>query len=64
MRNFTVTVRPLLVPVTDAMSRYPSTLATLSGALLGTARCSSQAYLKSAAVIGTPSDQTALGFKV
>src|ERR1700733_16270754 len=30
----------------------------------GSPRCCSQAYLKSAAVMGTPSDHTALGFKV
>ena len=30
----------------------------------GSPRCCSQAYLKSAAVIGTPSDHTALGLSV
>ncbi len=30
----------------------------------GSPRCCSQAYLKSAAEMGTPSDHTALGFKV
>ena len=39
-------------------------LATSGEEVAGSPRCSSQAYLKSSAVIGTPSDHTALGFKV
>ncbi len=62
--NFTVTVWPPLEPVTDAMSRYPAMLVTSVEVPSGFPRCSSQAYLKSSAVIGTPSDHTALGFKV
>jgi hypothetical protein len=62
--NTTVTVRPLLVPVTDEMSRYPAVLATVVESAAGSPRCCSQAYAKSAAVMGTPSDQTARWFSV
>ena len=62
--NFTVTVWPPFVPATDAMSRYPAMLDTSGDDSTGSPRCSSHAYLKSAAVIGTPSDHTALGFSV
>jgi hypothetical protein len=62
--NFTVTMWPPLEPVTDAMSRYPAMLETSGDETTGSPRCCSHAYLKSAAVIGTPSDQTAFGFSV
>ena len=39
-------------------------LVTSGDDVSGSPRCSSQAYLKSAAVIGTPSDHTAFGFRV
>ncbi len=41
--NTTVTVRPLLEPLTDAMSRYPATLATDSAAVADSAFCCCQA---------------------
>src|SRR5580704_3669718 len=62
--NFTVTVCPPFDPVTDAMSRYPAMLVTSVEDPSGFPRCCSHAYLKSAAVMGTPSDHTALGFSV
>ena len=62
--NFTVTVCPPFDPVTDAMSRYPAMLETSGDDTTGSPFCRSQAYLKSVAVIGTPSDHTALGFRV
>ncbi len=62
--NFTVTVRPPFEPVTDAMSRYPAMLDTSGDDSTGSPRCCSHAYLKSSAVIGTPSDHTAFGFSV
>ena len=41
--NTTLTVRPLSVPVTDVMSRYPATLATMLGPTVGLALCCAQA---------------------
>ncbi len=62
--NFTVTVCPPFDPATESMSRYPAMLVTSGEDTIGSPRCISHAYLKSAAVIATPSDQTAFGFSV
>ena len=64
VRKTTVTVRPLLDPFIERMSRYPLVLATAVGSEVGSPRSCAQAYSKSFAVIGTPSDHTAFGFKV
>ena len=43
VRKTTVTVCPLLLPLTDLMSRYPAVLATVVGSDVGSPRCCVQA---------------------
>lgn len=64
VRKTTVTVRPSFEPVSEAMSRYPSVDATESGVpstSVAPPFWDCQAYMKSAALMGTPSDHTARG---
>ena len=43
VRKITVTVRPLSLPFTERMSRYPAVLATVVGSDVGSPRCCVQA---------------------